>query len=205
MSTRTRIVAAIVSGLILAMCFGVSIATASKLPASGASHPTKEFPHCAQQVASNGGRSGPVQCFRTFADAIAVSTGDLRYVGKSEAQVVAALEHPSVLGGSVTPSASILLGTDWWDVNFGGATWNWYGTGGRCDSNTYYQFDHAPSGWNDEISSARAWQGSSSCNHYYHYENSYENRYVNGAVIDCGFCSSMGVMGDETSSEKLTA
>lgn len=93
----------------------------------------------------------------------------------------------------------VVIGIDYDGPNFTGSTL----VGGTrhtpgCLDGSSFIASSMPAGWNNRVSSARSYSG---CNHYYHYEH------INfgGAVLDCGdSCSSMGVMENQTSSERWT-
>lgn len=183
----------------VALVLPASASAAPGIPAPGASHWTQAFPHCNQRLSPNGGPGGPAQCYRTFADAAAAGMRNPSLLGKTDAQVVAALAAGAGRTGA-GHDASILLASDWKDSGFRNSNWNWY-AGADCSVSNQYSYDHMPAGWNDVVSSARTWNN---CHHFTHYENSYENRYVNGASIDCGYCSYVGdAMNDRTSSVRI--
>ncbi len=135
----------------------------------------------------------PVGCFATFSEAISAATrGAVRL-------------PPDIGPDEVTPEmlapaqSNIVIGIDYWDSNFRGQSlvWETPHTAGCSDGSTYGS-PGMPPGWNDEVSSARSYAG---CNHYYHYEHTNWT----GAVLDCGgSCATMGVMNDQTSSERWT-
>ncbi len=206
-----RMIMCCVASLAVAASTLIGASTASGqpvLPTPGSAHSTAAFPNCAQRLEPNGGQPGPLQCFATLSNAMAVATGNTAFIGLSNDQAINAASH---LSAAASPNTSYMIGTDWWDADFnhgcGGAgcppTYSYY-AGVTCGTNGDTFFNNTmPSGWNDKVSSARSWPYSH-CNHYYHYENTYLNQYKQGAVIDCAFCSSMGVMNDQTSSEKWT-
>jgi hypothetical protein len=56
-----------------------------------------------------------------------------------------------------TAAASVLLGTEYANASFGGASLNLFGAG-RCDdsSDVDFRFPSMPSGWNDRITSFKS-------------------------------------------------
>lgn len=106
-------------------------------------------------------------------------------------------------------ATSYILGIDFRDSQYDGATFEW--TGSTTCASTYYYTTSMPSGWNDKVSSAINYPYSG-CGNWIHYENNNFNQppYPNGASINCGFylgggpCFTVGSMNDKTSSEKWT-
>lgn len=139
--------------------------------------------------ASVGTLSG-YRCFQTFAEAIHAATGG--------AVTLAPGTTPSQLTQSMldVPSTSTVIGVDYMDSGFYGGSLTWsessdiYG----CTDGSYYAAPTMPSGWNDDVSSARSYGGCATYNHF-------ENTYYGGSKLTCT-CSTMGVMNDQTSSEK---
>ncbi len=155
--------------------------------------PGQEGRNCIAQAEAG---SGPVgapsgyRCFQTFAEAIHAATGG--------AVTLAAGTTPSQLTQSMldVPSTSTVIGVDYMDSGFYGGSLTWsessdiYG----CTDGSYYAAPTIPSGWNDDVSSARSYGGCATYNHF-------ENTYYGGSKLTCT-CSTMGVMNDQTSSEK---
>lgn len=131
------------------------------------------------------------QCFATFAEAIAAATGGTVHLSSS---VKPSQLTQAMLGD--TPDTTTVIGVDYVNSHYGGNSLTWTSTSGGCTSTQTFQASSMPSGWNDVVSSALSYQN---CNTYWHYQN------INfgGAQIDCGpSCATMGVMNDQTSSEK---
>jgi hypothetical protein len=131
------------------------------------------------------------QCFATFAEAIAAATGGAVHLSPS---VKPSQLTQAMLG--VTPYTTTVIGVDYVDSNYGGNSLTWTSTSGGCTSTQSFQASSMPSGWNDVVSSALSYQN---CNTYWHFQDSG----FGGAQLDCGpSCATMGVMNDQTSSEK---
>ena len=135
-------------------------------------------------------------CFRTFSKAIEFATNGR--VVLSEDATPETVTDEEINGPTVDqlgPAATFVVGIEYEHANFGGATLT-ISSGVTCSGYTL-SLSSMPSGWNDVISSAKAY---SYCNHSLHYEH------VNfsGASIDCGTaCSYVGAaMNDRTSSLK---
>jgi hypothetical protein len=93
------------------------------------------------------------------------------------------------------PAVTIVIGIDYMNANYGGASYTWTTTA-TCTEFPEYWVSSMPSGWNDDISSYRDYAG---CNVNPHWENvDYK-----GALANCGpNCSYIGAaMNDRTSSE----
>jgi hypothetical protein len=137
-------------------------------PASGATSesataaskpPATSGPHCA--LAAGAGQ--PLHCFATFRAAVAFGTGGR--VTDAPASATAAALDPAFAAAvtaagaapSATAAASVLVGTEFADANFGGGTLSLF-TAGRCDnsSDVDFRFASLPAGWNDRITSFRS-------------------------------------------------
>lgn len=128
-------------------------------------------------------------CFDTFSKAISASTlGEVRLAeGFQPAHLT-----PSMLVGT---SSTTVIGIDYSSPNFQGSSLVWYANNTvGCNTGSSYAASTMPSGWNDVVSSAQTYGG---CNNNPHYEH---NNWT-GASLTCT-CSSMGVMDNQTSSER---
>lgn len=135
-------------------------------------------------------------CFARFSDAIAFATGGTVRLPSSFSPDQFT---PDILSGP-SPATTTVIGEDFSDSGHSGSTLTWTSSTGGCSSTQSFQAASMPSGWNDVISSAYAFQN---CNHNVHFENVKFNASGPAAKIDCGTsCSSMGAMNDKTSSEK---
>ena len=159
-------------------------------------------PHCVvESVAQRQGEAppteldmAPARCFETFSDAIFAATdGRVRLAPSVTAQTV---DEQTLRGGDMNaPLATFVIAIEYQHINFGGATMT-ITSSVTCDGyNHSFPFSSFPAGWNDIISSARAF---SNCNNSYHYEHAG----FGGAVVNCGSaCSYVGnAMNDRTSS-----
>jgi hypothetical protein len=120
-------------------------ATAAARPPSAAA------PHC---VLAAGYGQTP-RCFATFPAAVAAATGGR--VTDAPASPAAAVRDPAFTAAVQdlsTTAAAVLVGIEYADVNYGGASLSMTASG-RCDYSldVDYRFPSLPSGWNDRISS----------------------------------------------------
>jgi hypothetical protein len=127
-------------------------------------------------------------CFDSFSDAVYAATGE------------AVRLAPTIQPGHVTqemlaPASQTVISIDYSQPNYQGSTLVWYVNNSYgCNTGWSYANPTMPSGWNDVVSSAHSYGG---CNNNPHYEHTY----YGGALIFCT-CSTMGVMDNQTSSEK---
>jgi hypothetical protein len=135
---------------------------AAPAPASG---PTAESataaaaasaaPHCALAAGSI-----TAHCFGTYRAAVAYGTGgrvtDAPVSARTAALDPAFARTMSALPAA-TPNVSTLLGTEYANANFAGASLSLFGAG-RCDnsSDADFRFASLPAGWNDRITSFRS-------------------------------------------------
>lgn len=131
------------------------------------------------------------QCFPTFSQAIEFATdGRVRLaqgatLDDADKELTAIAQLPG--------ATSYVIGVEYKDVNFGGASTT-FAAPNNCTNYSFW-WNTMPSGFDNVISSAKAY---SYCTH----SNHYENTYASGAVKDCGTgCSYIGdAMNDRTSS-----
>lgn len=140
------------------------------------------------------------QCFRTFSQAIEFATsGRVRLpidiTPENVDEDVLNSGNPTLANGE---DATVAVGIGYEHTGFNGASVT-FTTDAGCTNNRVNVANEMPSGWNDRISSARAFSG---CNHSYHYEHTF----LNGAVVDCGTsCANIGpALNDRTSSIRWT-
>jgi hypothetical protein len=110
--------------------------------------------HCALVAGSTTAR-----CFSTYRAAVAYGTGG-RVTDAPLSARAAALDPSFARAMSALPTATLastLLGTEYANANFSGASLSLFG-GGRCDdsSDADFRFPSLPTGWNDRISSFRS-------------------------------------------------
>jgi hypothetical protein len=142
---------------------------AAPVPASGdtsesataaARPPATAGPHCALVA----GADRSLRCFATFRAAVAFGTGG-RIADAPDSATAAALDPAfaaevratGTARPAVTALASVLVGIEYADANFRGATLSLYAAG-SCDnsSDVDYRFASLPSGWNDRITSFKS-------------------------------------------------
>ena len=158
--------------------------------------------HCVVGVAAESIATGEIvsqekaseaRCFKNFSEAVEFATRGR--VQLPRGAVPEDVDDELLNGGDIGIEATYVIGIEYQHSNFGGATLTF------TSSVTCYGYTHSYSnlsylsGWNDTISSARAYSG---CTHSYHYEHAY----FGGAIVDCGTsCSYVGgAMNDRTSS-----
>jgi hypothetical protein len=132
-----------------------------------------------------------VDCFPTFAEAIEfVTEGEL--TASSPEELEATLAEP--MTAAVAPTSSRLLGIEYRGVQYTNSSLALYGSGSSgCTTGSSYGFPSMPSGWNNVISSARAYAG---CRSTHYAGTSYS-----GSTITCSSsCPSMAQMNNRTSS-----
>ncbi len=122
---------------------------------AAAPRPSTAAPHC---VLAAGERQTP-RCYATFPAAIAAATGGR--VTDAPASAAAAVRDPAfaaALESVPTTFASVVVGIEYANLNYGGATLSMTASG-RCDYSldVDYRFPSLPSGWNDRISSFRSY------------------------------------------------
>jgi hypothetical protein len=132
---------------------------ATAAPAAGTSGP-----HCALAA----GDHQPLRCFATFPAAVAFATGGRVTAPASAADaardpgfaasVEAAATLPAAGTATSAGSGGVLVGIEYADLNYGGATLSMFAPGG-CDYSldVDYRFTSLPAGWNDRISSFRSY------------------------------------------------
>ena len=111
-------------------------------------------PHC---VVAAGERQAP-RCFATFPAAILAATGGR--VTDAPASAAVAVRDPAFTAALEAPTtlAAVVVGIEYADINYGGATLSMTAPG-RCDysMDVDYRFASMPYGWNDRISSFRSY------------------------------------------------
>lgn len=118
--------------------------------------PASAAPHCALVAGST-----TAHCFGTYRAAVAYGTGgrvtDAPVSARAAAVDPAFARTMSALPATTPKVASTLLGTEYADANFSGASLSLFGAG-RCDnsSDADFRFASLPAGWNDRITSFRS-------------------------------------------------
>jgi hypothetical protein len=128
-------------------------ATAASTP------PATTAPHCV--LAAGAGQS--LHCFATYRAAIGYATGG-RITDAPSSATAAALDPAFATevaaanaASAVTPAATSVLGTEYADANFLGASLTLRGAG-SCDTSgdVDFRFPSMPAGWNDRITSFKS-------------------------------------------------
>jgi hypothetical protein len=152
--------------------------------------PTK---HCIAQLeplkpGEKASEMSEATCFDSFSDAIYAATG-------GAVRLAATVQPGDVTQEMLAPASQTVISIDYRDPNYQGSTFVWYVNNSYgCNTGWSYANPTMPSGWNDVVSSAHSYGG---CNNNPHYEHTY----YGGALIFCT-CPTMGVMNNQTSSEK---
>lgn len=130
------------------------------------------------------------QCFQNFSEAIFAATGGAVSVSPNTKPEDFNVQE---LPDDQQPAASYVIGIEYQHSNYRGSSIIYRNN--RTCSGYQHSVAFVGAGWNDRISSARAYSG---CNHSVHYEH----RDFRGASRDCGTaCSYIGdAMNDKTSS-----
>lgn len=174
----------------------VASAATSADPTTGA--------HCVQQVMGPGQSvPTPPHCFATYADSVAYTTGGRVRLATSAVfdpnpTDAAAVQRQAQIATAEVANAVHTLSIEYHDSNYGGSTYQ-FTAGGDCIGEIY-AWSSMPSGWNDVISSSRAY---SSCRAIHYDTSGATPSYVPpGAQISCTLtsCPTMGSMNDHTSS-----
>lgn len=131
------------------------------------------------------------RCFDSFTDVLEhLSDGNISVPTNFSAKNFASALMPA-------SSSSTVIGIDFQHKNFGGSTLTWYTSESQgCLNGATFVGNTMPTGWDNKVSSVRAYQGCDNFNHY-------EDIYLGGAVLTCP-CSQMNAMNDETSSVRFT-
>ncbi len=138
-------------------------------------------------------------CYDNIEDAISVATdGTVELpAGTSPYQVTEKVLKQYGMG--MVPMSPVVIGTDYGDDEFGTmlGTYTYSGSSGPCTSTLSYGMTSMPSGWNDQVSSARSY---SDCFKYGHFA---DINYGGSSIIcdEGNTCFTMGAMNNQTSSE----
>jgi len=133
-------------------------APASAEPATAAPRAATGGRHCALGA----GAGQRLHCFDTFPAAVAFATGGrVTTAPASPAQAALDPGFTVAVEAAAAPqstTASVLVGIEYADANYGGSSLAMYAPGG-CDNSldVDYRFPTLPSGWNDRISSFRSY------------------------------------------------
>lgn len=137
-------------------------------------------------------------CFDTFSEAIQAATkGRVRLDPSIRPEDITDTMLNDVEGEGLS-AVQVVIGIDWDYSNFGGSTYTWVVNNNGCSTTIQYSVSTMPSGWNDRVSSAKAY---SNCS-FYHYQNT---NFEGSSVVCNPNCSSMGALDNATSSERWIA
>mgnify|MGYP000920186108 CR=1 FL=1 len=137
-------------------------------------------------------------CFNSFSESIKAAT-------KGRANLDPSVRPPDVTDemlnsvgdkSSTSTTAQIVIGIDFDNTNYGGSTYTWVVTTSGCTDTVFYSVSSMPAGWDNRVSSAKAY---SNCNYFYHYQNI---NFGTPSVVCNTDCSGMGSLDNATSSEK---
>ncbi len=168
------------------------------IAAPGASAAAEAGSHCAVGVApivsGQPTRAPVINCFSSFAESIEFATSGRVQLDAADAQV-SATQLAKAGAATTEPSlaAGPLLGVEYDGANFSAGSLALYGTSGSGCFGVTYGFAGMPAGWNDRVSSARAYSGCDS--------RHYANGSYGGEVRVCAtVCTGFGAMTNRTSS-----
>jgi hypothetical protein len=134
-------------------------------------------------------------CYDTYAEALAAgSDGAIEVPGGTSPASL----NDEVLAANttdVTPSSSVLIGTEWTSVGYAGIS-NSYFASSTCTSSTTWQVSYVGSTWNDVFESGKGFGG---CDR----NKKYLDANFGGTVLTCTpNCSDYGSLRDQVSSLK---
>jgi hypothetical protein len=139
------------------------------------------------------------KCFDSFSESLGAAT-------KGRVQLDSSISPENVtediLNDNIEKKLTdlqIVIGIDWDNSSFSGSSYIWVVSNGGCSNSVQYSVSSMPTGWDNRVSSARAY---SPCNYFHHYQNTSHG----GSSLICNTigCSSMGLLNNATSSEKWT-
>jgi hypothetical protein len=152
-------------------------------PEAATAAPGKVAPgaHCALGA----GEGGVLTCFDSFPAAVAFATGGRVTTAPASPQE-AVRDAAFTASVEATTAATVLVGIEYADLNYGGSSVSMYASG-RCDDSpdADYRFPTLPTGWNDRISSFRSY---SNCA-----QQLFDTTYYGGALT--GIISSLSYVG----------
>lgn len=176
------------------LVFGIAAAEPDESPASSS--------HCYALLSpvviksDDASRILETDCFNTFAEAIEAATQGRVHLDpdvRPEDLTDGILNN---VNDKDSMAAQVVIGIDWDSPNYGGSSYTWVVADSGCTDILQYSVSSMPVGWNDRVSSAKAYSG---CSYYYHYQNSN----FGGSSVTCNTdCSTMGSLDNATSSEK---
>jgi hypothetical protein len=136
------------------------------------------------------------ECFDSFSKSMRAAT-------RGRVQLDAAVQPEDLTEAQLNPveveksaNAQVVIGVDWDYANYAGSTYIWVVTTNGCSDSVFYSVSSMPAGWNDRVSSAKAY---SNCNYFYHYQDS---NFGEPSTVCNTECATMGSLDNATSSEK---
>ncbi len=151
----------------------------------------------AVQQGSPEARIASTTCFATFAAAISFATdGKTVLPANAGPDFLTQAMLPDSSPGPQSPATSYVIGIDWDFPSQNGYSRVWEASTG-CDVSHWWVLSYVGDDWNDRIESAKGYSG---CVRYRHYQD------INygGAHVTCSaYCSTMGSLADQTSSEQF--
>jgi hypothetical protein len=134
-------------------------------------------------------------CFDTFSQAIHAATGGRVQLDPSTRPEDVTEELLNRVERTGIPAAQVVIGIDWDYTYYGGSSYTWVVSETGCTPSIQYSVSSMPAGWNDRVSSAKAY---SNCK-FYHYRDAN----FGGPYVICNpNCATMGSLDNATSSEK---
>lgn len=134
------------------------------------------------------------KCFDTFSEAIQAATNGRVILDPSiKPQDVDDLILNKMDSKAI--DTQVVIGIDWDESYYGGNSYTWVVSGNGCTSTTSYSVANMPSGWDNQVSSTKAY---SNCN-FIHYR---DINFGTPSFSCSSSCSIMGTMDNATSSER---
>ena len=143
------------------------------------------------------GQAPAMDCFATFAQAIAAATtGRVQLPPNAAPSLLPAADVDAAGNVDDSPSTTVIIGIDFTGTSYSGSSLTWYQSAG-CGS---YQASSMPAGWNDVIESVANYSGCGT--------TLYQNINFGGSTFSVGIDGSaptLGSFNDEASSQKWCA
>lgn len=135
-------------------------------------------------------------CFNSFSESIEAATKGRVHLDSSISPDDVTDDMLKSVGAKSSLTDQIVIGIDWDYANYGSSSYTWVVTVSGCTDATSYNVPTMPSGWDNRVSSAKAY---SNCNYFYHYQNTN----FGAPSVACNTdCPGMGSLDNATSSEK---
>jgi len=134
------------------------------------------------------------KCFDTFSEAIQAATNGRVILDPS----IKPQDVDDLILNKMDDKAidtQVVIGIDWDESYYGGSSNTWVVSGSGCTSTISYSVASMPSGWDDQVSSTKAY---SNCN-FIHYR---DMNFGTPSFSCSSSCPSMGSMDNATSSER---